>query len=489
MSTTTGLLETGQRDAILAGLRRFMEPPAWLGPAGHAEPVRAALERQVPEFASGALAIRELVVKRMRLKKGQGGWTGQYELSVAAPGAEPRAVMLFARLIPPGLPEPDLAGAQAAFGEPDWRCYLPDLRLELQTQPADPALPALPLLTDPAQARELLERGIRACSPAYADISIQSCTIKHLRYKPGSRATVVYELKYAPEHAARNWPPIVVAKTYSGSKGQNAYDGMAALWASPLASGDLVTIAEPLAYLPDLKVLVQGPIYEEQTLEDLLKASVKAGTPEALGQLDEYMRKTAAGLAALHQSGVSYGETITWEDELAEVREVIERLASMIPSLADAAESLLQHLELLAAETPPDPALPAHRAFRPAQVLIHQGKIGFIDFDGFGQSEPALDLSRFTRKTRALGLDVGKVDPNSPSGLERLAQMEAICEEFLGEYEQRVPVSRRRIALWEALDLLTLVLYCWTKIEPERLNSNMLLLERHLKVSGLLNPA
>jgi hypothetical protein len=464
-----------------------MEPPAWLGPAGHAEPVRAALEHQVPEFASGELAIRDLVVKRMRLKKGQDGWTGQYEVSIAAPHSEPRAVMLFARLIPPDLPEPDIAGSVGAFGQPDWRCYLPELRLELQTQPADPALPALPALTDPDQARALLERGIRACSPAYADISIQSCTIKHLRYKPGSRATVVYDLQYAQEHATHNWPPIVVAKTYSGNKGQNAYDGMAALWASPLASGDQVTIAEPLAYLPELKVLVQGPIYEEQTLEDLLKDAVKAGTPEALGQLKEFMDKTAAGLSALHHCGVTYGETISWEDELAEVREVIERLAGMIPQLADAAEPLLRHLEALAADAPPDTALPAHRAFRPAQVLLHQGRIGFIDFDGFGQSEPALDLSRFLRKTRALGLDAAKVDPNSPAGLERLAHMEAICESFLDQYEQRGPISRQRIALWEALDLLTLVLYCWTKIEPERLKSNMLLLERHLRVSGLLH--
>jgi hypothetical protein len=199
-------------------LQRFMNPPAWLGPAGHAEPVRAALIATVPEFVAGALSIQKLVVKRMRLKKGQSGWTGQYEATVAGPGSDSRAVMLFARLIPPDLPAPELAGAQGAFGAEDWRCYLPDLRLELQSQPADPALPALPRLTDPEQARALLESGIRACSPAYADISIQSCAIKHLRYKPGSRATVVYELTYAPEHAARAWPPIVVAKPIAAAR-------------------------------------------------------------------------------------------------------------------------------------------------------------------------------------------------------------------------------------------------------------------------------
>ena len=120
-------------------------------------------------------------------------------------------------------------------------------------------------------------------------------------------------------------------------------------------------------------------------------------------------------------------------------------------------------------------------------MLIYRGTIGFIDFDGFGQSEPALDLSRFTRKTRALGLDAAKVDPTGEAGLARQRQMEAICENFLQRYETHAPASRRRIALWETLDLLTLVLYCWTKVEPERLKSTMTLLERHLQVSGLLS--
>jgi hypothetical protein len=485
VSTAVGLLT--QHSAITDGLRKLMDPPAWLGAVGEPDRVQQALERAVPEFTAEQLVIREVVIKRLRLKKGKDGWTGQYELTYAAPGGDPQTVMLYAQVIPPGFAEPAKAGESAAFGSPDWRIYLPELHLALQTQPADPALPALPLLTDPAKARELLEQSIRACSPSYADISIQDVEIRHLRYKPGSRATVVYGLGYAPEAADRGWPTIVVAKTYSGHKGQNAYDGMRALWESPLSKGDIVTIAEPLAYLPEQKVLVQGPIFEEQTLEDMLKSAVRANTPEAMDELAEFMRKTARGLAALHNSGVAYGETISWEEELAEVREVIGRLRIPLPQLADAAEPLLQRLEALNAESPPDPALPAHRAFRPAQVLLYQGTIGFIDFDGFGRAEPALDLSRFLRKARALGTDAAGADPESPEGAEWLARMEAVGEAFLTEYERYIPVSRPRVALWETLDLLTLVLYCWTKIEPERLKANMRLLEQHLQRSGQLD--
>jgi hypothetical protein len=59
--------------------------------------------------------------------------------------------------------------------------------------------------------------------------------------------------------------------------------------------------------------------------------------------------------------------------------------------------------------------------------------------------------------------------------------MDALSDMFLSAYEAGVPVSRGRVALWEALDLLTLLLYCWTKVEPERLPVNMLLLEHHLQ--------
>ena len=484
MPTAVGVL--AQESPIAEGLRRLMDPPAWLGAVGDTARVQAALERVVPEIASGSLAIKKLVVKRLRLKKGKEGWTGQYELVYGAPGAEPHTMMLEARVIPPGFPEPAQPSEPAPFGTEQWRCYLPELHLHLQSQPADPALPALPRLTDPEQARALLEQSIRECSPAYADIAIAGCEIKHLRYKPGSRATVVYALEYAPEHADRGWPSIVVAKTYSGDKGQNAYDGMRALWNSGLSRGDVVTIAEPLAYLPELKVLVQGPIAEDQTLEDLLKESVRAGTPEAMERLAAFMRKTAAGLAALHSSGVEYGETVSWEDEAAEVREVFGRLVTPLPQLDGAIDTLLDRLEMLNTRNPPDPVRAAHRAFRPAQVLLNGERIGFIDFDGFGQSEPALDLSRFLRKTRALGLDAAGVKPNSPDSTAWIERIEGICERFLTEYETFLPVSRQRIALWETLDLLTLVLYCWTKIEPERLTANMLLLERHLHTSGQL---
>ena len=129
-----------------------------------------------------------------------------------------------------------------------------------------------------------------------------------MRYKPGSRCTIVYQLEYPPDLASDpHWPITVVVKTYQGRKGETAYAAMRALWNSPLAVGDIVTIAEPLAFVPELSVLVQRAIPEEQTLKDLIRATLRAPTAAGRETLYTYLRKTAAGLAALHQCGVVSG--------------------------------------------------------------------------------------------------------------------------------------------------------------------------------------
>ena len=63
-----------------------------------------------------------------------------------------------------------------------------------------------------------------------------------------------------------------MAKTYRGDKGRVAWDGMRAVWDTPLARGGPVGVAEPLAFLPDIKVLVQGGVPQDP--RDMAKAGL-----------------------------------------------------------------------------------------------------------------------------------------------------------------------------------------------------------------------
>jgi hypothetical protein len=404
-----------------------------------------------------------------------------------------QVVTLYGTLIPPGSAAPQPATNDQPFGAVPWRCYLPELHLELRSQTPETELAALSLLTDSEKARLLLEQNIRAAAAAYHDLQIQRCTPQIMRYKPGSRCTILYQLTYPEELAAsRNWPAAVVAKTYRGDKGRNAYEAMQALWHSSLGASSTVAVAEPLAYLPALNVLVQGPIREEQTLKDFIRFALRTNKAEMYDTLHAYVRKTAAGLAEMHQCGVRYGEIVSWEDELADVREQHAELVGVLPQLADLGTALLTRLEMLAAVHPADPPAPAHRSFRPAQVLLHQGEIGFIDFDGFCQAEPAMDLALFMSTVKNISLNGVDPDEDKKRGgidpevrLARMIQAEKICDIFMDEYAQHAPDYRPRVLLWETLDLLSLVLGSWTKLKLGRLDNCLFMLERHLQVNAI----
>jgi hypothetical protein len=471
---------------VIGNLHQLATLPDWLAAAANGARVAAALERAVPELASGALAIRRCKVDNLRLKGQQ--WLARYELTVAQADGPARELALIGTLTAPGAPAQ--ATSDGAFGSAEWRGQLPELGLALRVDlEVEEEFEALPILTDPAQARAFLQQSIRAGAPAYAEIEIAGCTPKVLRNKTG-RCTVRYTLEYADSSA--RWPNMVIGKTYSGSKGRNTYTAMRKLWDSPLSRGDVVAIAEPLAYDSEQRVLVQGPVPGAGDLKDLLRAALRAGTPEAIGELHALTRKTAAGLAALHHSNARFGETVTWEDELAEIRGELAKLSGSIAWFAGAVEPLLTQLEAASAEAPADPALPSHRSFRPQQVLIDSGNIGFIDFDGFCLAEPALDIALFRSTIKEMGINTSPSDkqkefeyPSEPARLARLAELDTICDIFLDEYARLAPISRRRVALWEALDLLTVVLRCWSKVKPHQLNNAVLLLESQLRSSRI----
>jgi hypothetical protein len=481
---------TGQKQdaAIWEGLSEFSHLPDWLAEARDPALVGSALERKIPEFATGRLTLRNCDTGHFRFKNDF--WTGSYELTITDPDkSEPRIIQLAGKILSPNSRAMVRERIAGALGTEEFHAIIPELNLELQTEKGETVLSALSMLTDPEEARVFLTQAIQSGSLRYHDLQIQACHPKVVRYQPGSRCTIVYQLEYPDGSGERNqWPEVVVVKTYRGDKGQNAYDSMAALWNSPLGSSPAVTVAEPLAYDPQLQALIQGPIREDCTLKTLLENAFSSEDAPVWTEAEEMLRKTAVGLAELHQSGVSMGRSWTWEDELADVSRWMERLSVPLPELAAALDPLVERLKNLAAATPADATIPAHGTFRPAQVLIHQGKIGFIDFDSFCQSEPSMDLALFLAAVRNIGM------ASTPKALQyqpdwALKRIDSLCETFLAEYDHQRPFSRQRLALWETLDIFTSVIHCWTKIKIDELSDALLLLDHSLKQNGIVRRA
>ena len=489
MSETEMSIDQQQDSAIWHGLGSFSRLPDWLVAARDPDRICETLSHIVPEFNQGGLLLQKCDVGHIRYKEDR--WTGLYHLVTALPGEDTsQTLVLEGAIYPPGVIPQGEAQVVGTFGREGWHAVIPDLNLKLKTQESETVLGSLAFLTDPEESRHFLMRNIQANSSKYQDMEIQASNPKVVRYKPGSRCTVLYNLEFPQNTPAdRKWPELVVAKIYRGKKGKNAFDGMLALWNSPLGSSSAVQIAEPLAYIEEERVMIQGPIYEETTLKRFMTAAFRAGTPEAIEELNQVMQKTAAGLAELHQSNVPLGETWDWEDEMSEVRERVERLSTSYPGLAQAADPLLNRIQQLADACPPDPLVPSHGSFRPAQVLLYKDQIGFIDFDSFCQSEPANDLALFLSTVMSLGLTNSDFDEVRDTGSTmdeetRQARFDvalSLSEKFLDEYEKHHPVSRQRVALWETLDIFMLVLHGWIKVKVGELSDILYLLERFLQ--------
>jgi aminoglycoside phosphotransferase (APT) family kinase protein len=277
-----------------------------------------------------------------------------------------------------------------------------------------------------------------------------------------------------------------VAKTYSKDKGANAYAAMDALWASPLSTGEVVRLAEPLAYLQADRILIQETIPEDHTFRDLLittftGADVGSDAEPRVEAVEDALRMTAAGLAALHGSNVNTGAVFTLDQRIRDAKKLADRFAVPVPAVQAAMRPILELVTERAAAVPADPLVSAHQSFRPAQVLIANGRIGFIDFDGFCRSEPALDVALFWATMKSIGLEALPSQAGVADRRARLAHLEQLCSLFTEAYTRLAPVNLHRVALWETLDLLTNVLNPWAKIKAGRLPATTVALEAHLR--------
>ena len=101
-----------------------------------------------------------------------------------------------------------------------------------------------------------------------------------------------------------------------------------------------------------------------------------------------------------------------------------------------------------------------------------------------GHRELRFSVPELTEELTALGtvddvFVVAATFDGVDRGRESLQRL-AATQVDLDAYASLMLVSRHRVALWEALDLVALLQDIWTHVDPERFDETVLLLERHL---------
>jgi hypothetical protein len=421
----------------LAAALRTVQLPAWLREALDPEAVAAELHDRIGEVVPGAVGLSRV---RLRDARARRSWALRFDADVVTEEGT-RTVALVAELPLPG----------SAPATPDQALLLPGLGLRIAAVAGDPGLPALETLAAPVTARPVLESAMR--DAGRPGLRLRAVRPRVVRHKPGHRATLVFELRYA-EGADVDWPRRVVAKTYRDDDGASTNGWMTALWESGLGRAGVPRLAEPMGYLVDEHTLLQGAIAGDRTLADLLTA--ESPSPE---RLEEALLGAADGLVALHGCGVTTGPPRTAAAELTSARRLLDRVGRSLPPRNRAeAEALLAALSDLMGDSASEP-VPVHGAFRPAQVLLGGPQPGFLDFDGFGQGEPAVDVGRFLAR-------VAELTAASDTSAERDGR--ELAGLFVDRYRSGAPLSRRRTTRWVVLDLVVGAVRHWYRARPNR---------------------
>ena len=456
-----------------------MQTAAWFEGALRPEVVAAHLRRNVPALADGSCELVHCRVTRIRSFPPQGSWAATYELDVVG-REDARAQTVAARgiMTPPGSPLPPIASPGSPLGSEGWGCVLRDLRLVLEVIPFDDSLPGLALLLDPVEGAQLLDQALHVSGALPAGVAVAGCTARIASHKPGVRATVLCTLGCTP--SGHSGPDAVVVKVHSDEEGERGHRAMESLAASPFVESSYVHFPRPLAYVPELRLSVQEHIAHAGSLKDLFHIAFDDGRDRVMPALTAGVEAAADGLAALHRCGSPHGLSASWDDEVAAVKMKHDRLMSVVPELGDRLGTALERIEVGARIVAADPLAPAHGSFHPAQVLMTDSGVAFIDFDKSGQAEPASDLAAFTTKLRHMAAN--KVDTHGydPFGASESA-VEDLREAFIGRYQRIAPVSEPRLAMWEALELFSLVLSASKKMLGPRTDNCIAMLEQHLR--------
>jgi hypothetical protein len=305
----------------------------------------------------------------------------------------------------------------------------------------DPAMSSLAAAVDPAKVRMRFRGRLRRLTGENGLPHLR--TIRVIRYKPGRRCVIEYDLELERPDAAPEMVTLI-GKVRRLRSGKSGYRLLSALWDAGLGadSADGITVAEPIGVVPEFRMWLQRKV-QGQVATDLLAA------PGG----EDLVRRIAEAAHKLHRAGVLAKRRHTMNDELRILHERLPSVARSEPQWAGRIERLLDACDRLGAGTLQPEPCGIHRDFYADQVIVAGPRLCLIDFDLYCEGDPALDIGNFLGHIREQSLrSLG--DPEALADLEEA--MEERFVELAGEEMRPAVRTYKLLTLARHVHLSTL---------------------------------
>jgi len=271
---------------------------------------------------------------------------------------------------------------------------------------SDPGIPTLQSVLGPVTMAEHLRRVLpdRCGSVTYIRIQILK---RH-------RTRCTFEIDWPIADASR----AMIGKVHAVDRG-DVYRAMEAIRRGGFGPDEPFSIPEPLAYVPELRLLllekVPGPRAKQILLTSVERESIEAS------------ERSAQWLARYHALGPRLGPAYRVADVLDSLDEWSQSFDAAGDVLADRAKRLREQLEAVVGGLAPTEPCAGHGHYSCGQVLIAEGRTVAIDWDGYDVADPCRDVACFI-------VDCKRVAFKTPSSSAAFHQA---ADVFLESYRAR----------------------------------------------------
>ncbi|HEY1456538.1 MAG TPA: hypothetical protein VGG31_08560 [Candidatus Dormibacteraeota bacterium] len=292
--------------------------------------------------------------------------------------------------------------------------------------PFDPAMPSLPMATDPIRMASVL-MGMEE-RPASEILAIsRKIGIERVRYVPEVGAI----LRYTVDHPG--FPTRIFGKAQPGNRGLRTLRIVQGLWEAAARYPGYLNLPRPLAFIEDLGLLLEEgvrgrPVSGNRTSAEFMGAANAA----------------AEGLAVIHEAAVPSDQLIKIELEIARLERVSEQFKYVLPSGHFLLTDLIHHLREHVRKTEEEDVIATHGDMKYDQFLFHNDQFTLLDFDYYAMAENSYDLGKYCAYTV----------PSSPKTWEHSVAAEEARRLFIRRYlELRPHATVQRFGVYEASQL------------------------------------
>lgn len=256
----------------------------------------------------------------------------------------------------------------------------------------DPKMGFIALALNPYEVQVRLKHCLFSFHDKQTEISLSA--IRVIRYKPGRRCLIEYDL-FIEQPGLPPEAITLIGKVRSRGLDTATYRLQMFLWKNDFGPdcADGISVPEPVGVIPEYCMWLQRKV-PGVTSTRLLT--------EPRGIL--LAERIAQAAHKLHSSDILSRRTHTIWDELRILRECLEFVGRKNPRWAERLTQILDACWRLGATVPAQVTKGIHRDFYPEQVIVDRERLYIIDLDLYCEGDPCLDIGNFLAHLKEQGL-------------------------------------------------------------------------------------